>query len=78
MAAFLMAFGGADRVGASVLIVGGALAIAGSRSMAKGQNRINKIAGRITRNPWGSATPRLFIIWGTGILILGIVWLFGS
>ena len=70
----LLAFGGAHRFGALLLIVGGILAIAGSKFLARGQNRINKATERFTWNPWGPATPRLFVIWGAGILILGFLW----
>lgn len=76
-AGVFVAFGKAPRVGALFLVASGILAITASKSMAMVQNKINDATKKFTWNPWGPATPRLFIIWGVGILILGIAALFG-
>ena len=77
VAGFLMGFGDAQRAAGLLLVTGGALAIVKSKSMAKAQQNIDNAAKRYTWNPWGSATPRLFVLWGAGIAIIGLAMLLG-
>ena len=71
-AAALLAFGDAQAAGGMLLVIAGLIAAVKSRSMAKAQNGINQGIGRYSWNPWGSVSPRLFVIWGVGMAIIGL------
>ena len=75
VAGFFLLFGDAQRAAGLSLVTGGALAIVKSRSMARAQQTIDNATKRYTWNPWGAATPRLFVLWGAGIAIIGLAML---
>ena len=73
VAGLLMGFGEAKKAGSALVFLGGVLAIAKSRSMAMAQNSINRATKKFTWNPWGQASQRLFVIWGVGMVIVGLL-----
>jgi hypothetical protein len=61
---------GFTRAGAVLVIAAGVTAILFRAAMVAVQNR----------GPWASAElrPRLFVLWGIGVVIVGIAWLIGG
>lgn len=76
-AAFL-AFGEAQKAGGILLAVAGVIAAVMGKSMATAQNRINTATARYSWNPWGPASRWLYIVWGVGMVIIGIALFLGS
>lgn len=57
--------------GALLMMGAGVASILFRGSMAAVQNQIKAA----TWSPWGRVRPQVFVLWGIGLMVLGIAWL---
>jgi hypothetical protein len=67
-----LAFSDLDRAAGATLLTVGIISVFLARPLAESQNRINEFTSRLVPNPWGNTRPQLFVIWGTGVALLGV------
>ncbi|HSP17150.1 MAG TPA: hypothetical protein VLV78_20575 [Thermoanaerobaculia bacterium] len=73
LSALLLAFSNLHRAAGAVLVTVGVASIFLARLLAEAQNEINRFTDRFLPNPWGRTRPQLFIIWGIGVGLLGLM-----
>ena len=72
VAAVVLAFSDLSRAAGALLFTVGVAAITFARPLTLTQNQIDRVTDRVIPNPWGTARPQLFIIWGIGMGLLGL------